>query len=212
MEWAGPKSPSLPVRPAALMVRPCSGQAPRAFSVPGRRTYSALLPQPRAGDNRAVWMNRPGSAATGRSGAGIGVCLVDLAGPGAVPQTTLTTVLTEPGEPATAAHIMTRSAWHKPVHQPTALILITVRVRPGVAVCDRRMGRAVPPGGSRCRAELPQRVCITGRHWRRRRRRCRWHAGPGCRRPGHTESWCADLHEMRLLARRATGPRRQARR
>jgi len=43
-------------------------------------------------------------------------------------------------------------------------------------------------------------LAVTWRHPRRRRRRCRSRAGPGCHAPGHTGSWCAGLHAMPRLA------------
>ena len=52
---------------------------------------------------------------------------------------------------------------------------------------------------------------VTGRLRQRRRRQCRWHAGRGCRGPGRTASSCAGRRATRLPARRAAGPRHQAR-
>ena len=70
---------------------------------------------------------------------------------------------------------------------------VTWAASPGRCDCD-------------CRAKLRQSVCLTGRHPRCRRRRCRSHAGRGCHGPGHTALWFSDLHERRLLGRRAAGP------
>jgi hypothetical protein len=59
----------------------------------------------------------------------------------------------------------------------------------------------LPPGGrGRQAVQELQPLAVTWRHPRRRRRRCRWRAGPGCRGPGHTGSWCAGPHVTPLLA------------
>ena len=63
-------------------------------------------------------------------------------------------------------------------------------------------GEVLPASAARVTARLPQ----------RRRRRCRWHAGPGCRERGRTASWCADQRVTRPPAPRAAVPRHPARR
>jgi hypothetical protein len=68
------------------------------------------------------------------------------------------------------------------------------------------------PAAATAGRNCPGGYAFTGRRPRGRRRRCRWRAGPGCRGLGHTGSWCADLHERRLLVRRAAGLRRPAQR
>ena len=52
---------------------------------------------------------------------------------------------------------------------------------------------------------------VTWRHPRRRRRRYRSRAGPGCRGPGHTESWCAGPRATPPLAHPATALRHPGR-
>jgi hypothetical protein len=63
---------------------------------------------------------------------------------------------------------------------------------------DRRIVGQLRPAAATAGRSCPSAHAITGRRLRRRRRRCRWRAGPCCHGPGHTASWCADLHERRL--------------
>jgi len=50
---------------------------------------------------------------------------------------------------------------------------------------ELRLAAAVRPGGV-----LARQLVLTGRLLRRRRRRCRWRAGPNCRGHGHISSLC----------------------
>jgi hypothetical protein len=90
-------------------------------------------------------------------------------------------------------------------------LITAVRVCPGVAVRDRPSWgqfrrQLLLPGGA-----APSAYVTTGRCPLRMRRRCTWRAGPGCRGPGRTASWCVDRRARRPLARRAAGPRHPAR-
>jgi hypothetical protein len=85
-----------------------------------------------------------------------------------------------------------------------------VRVRSHVAV--HHHGASTPPSSCGRWAEPFRQPSVTGRHLRRRRRRYRWRAGPGCRGPGHSASWSAGRRAKPLPGRRAAGHRRPARR
>jgi hypothetical protein len=117
---------------------------------------------------------------------------------------------------------MTRAAPHRtspsasPTQPPTTSAKpprTAVRVCPGArcvtGACrsDRwRRGPCLPAGGRQ--AGLFQPIPVTWQRPRRKPRRCRWRAGPGCRGPGHTSSWFSDRHERRPPARRVAGHRR----
>ena len=53
---------------------------------------------------------------------------------------------------------------------------------------------------------------VTGRHQRRRRRRCRWRAGRDCRGRGRVSWWSGDQRGRRLPVHLVVRPRRPARR
>jgi hypothetical protein len=72
---------------------------------------------------------------------------------------------------------------------------------------DGIVGDGALSDGRDRRTELFRPMPVIGRLLLRRRRRCRWRAGPGCRGPGRTASWFSDQHARRPLEHRAAGPR-----
>jgi len=136
-------------------------------------------------------------------------------------------VLFQPREPPVRSHLA-RSARRDQTYPPR---LPAARLPPGGKDCDsvrirRAEGWFPSPSVAACRgSEVVRSVAgqlrpaaataggtdvsrgVTGQRPRGRRPRCRSHAGPSCREPGHTAWWSAGPRARPPLARRAAAPR-----
>jgi hypothetical protein len=89
---------------------------------------------------------------------------------------------------------------------PTAANRRTGGTRHSVAALGCKGPPPWPARPGRAEAAAGQPV-VTGRHPRRRRPRCKWRAGPGCRGRGRSGSWSSGRRGRRLLGHPAAGPR-----
>jgi hypothetical protein len=73
-------------------------------------------------------------------------------------------------------------------------------------MAEQENGEKMPPDGHGRQAVGNSSLMVTWRHPRRRRRRYRSRAGPGCRGLDPAASWCADLAAVSVEVFPAPGP------